>query len=204
MLRHKLTRYLIEKSYRDPGKDPIPLFVQMVSPAEIRDYYNAHQESFRSLQHCSVFRIALQWRTEEERQFKRRLAESLKRKLNKGTNPEMLAMSYPDLVCRTDSNGRPDFIIRELKRDNTFFSAETTNYLFGPLPRGEFSPVIEDGKTFNIFLLLDRIIEPEKTFEEAQVKIRSELENKKSEENRLRLRDELLKKAYVNPPDLFQ
>ncbi len=197
LLEIKLYRHLIQAGM----KGDATLLVEMIAPDDVRAYYNAHRERFKPIQHCSVFRIGLQWRTEEERKFKRRLAESLRRKIEEGTDMYLVAQYHSDI--RVQENGKSDFVVRELKRDNTFFSPETTRYLFETLSVQTLSPVREDGQSFNLFYVLDRINRPEESFEEAQVKIRSELEHKKREENRSKLRGELLKKAYVEPPDLF-
>jgi len=203
LLEVKLYRYLIQKGFRDPSKDTI-LLIEMISPGEIREYYNSHREQFKAIEHCTVFRFGVQWRTPEEKEQKRRWMESIRRKLAEGTDPYLLAVCYPDVIRHTNESGQTDFLIRELGRDNSLFSPETTKYLFETLQKQTFSPVLEDGNTVNILYLVARVVEPEKAFEEAQIRIRAELEHKKRDENRTRLRNELLKKAYVEPPDLFK
>lgn len=197
MLEIKIYRQLIQ----DGMGGRSTLLVEMIAPDDVRDYYNAHRDRFKAIQHVSVFRIGLQWRTEEEKKFKRRLADSLARKIREGSDMYLVAQYHSDI--RGQENGRQDYVVRELKRDNTFFSPETTKFLFEKLPVQTLSSVVEDANTFNLFWILDRVNRPEESFEEAQIKIRSELENKKRDQNRQRLRKELLSKAFVEPKDLF-
>ena len=71
------------------------------------------------------------------------------------------------------------------------------------MKEGEISPIIQDGRSLNIFKMEQKVNQKAESFEEAQIKIRAMLENKYREENRRRLRDHLRKDAYLWPADLF-
>jgi hypothetical protein len=92
----------------------------------------------------------------------------------------------------------------ELKREESEFGPETTAYLFDAMKEGEVSPIVEDGTWINVFKLERRLDQKQETFEEGQLKIRSQIENRKLEENRILLRGELLKQSYAEPIDLFR
>lgn len=198
LLEVKLYRYLVASAWKGDAM----LLVEMVTPDEIRDYYNSHKDQFKAIQHLTVLRLGLQFRSDEEKKVKKRIAESLRRKVLEGTDLYMLAQYYSDVRITTE--GRAEYVMKEVKRDNTFFAAETTRYLFEKLPVQTISDVIEDGTSFNLFYIIDRVNKPEDSFEDAQIKIRSELEHTKRDENRRRLLEQLVKKAYIDPPDLFK
>lgn len=198
LLELKLYRFLISSAWRGDAM----LLVEMVTPDEIREYYTSHKDQFKAIQHLSAMRLGLQFRSEEEKQRKRRIIDSLRRKLQEGTDLYMLAQYYSDVGVNTE--GKREIMLKELKKDNTYFSAETTRYLFETLPVQTLSDVVEDGNSLNLFFVVDRVNKPEDSFEDAQIKIRSELEHKKRDENRRTLLEFLVKKAYIDPPDLFK
>jgi len=64
-------------------------------------------------------------------------------------------------------------------------------------------PVI-DRNTVNIFKLEHRVNEKGVTFEEAQPERSAPAREQEARRNRVILRNELLKRCYLIPPDLFQ
>lgn len=199
ILIYKLYRHLLQQSWTNPGKDTPGLMLDFVAPEEIREYYNKHPEQFQAIERISFMRIGLQYANDREEELKNRLAESVIRKLDEGAEFAMLAFFYSDI--RRAKDFRDMGVSR--KDCSEFYSPETIKYLFDVMKEGETSPLIRDGKSFNIFRMEQKINQKAETFEEAQGKIRSMKENQYREENRKKLRDHLRKDAYLWPNDLF-
>lgn len=201
LLIYKLYRHLMQQSWTNPGKDTPGLMLDFVAPEEIREYYNAHKDQFQAIEQISFMRIGLQFSVDREEEIKRSIAESLVRKIEEGAEFAMLAFFYSDVPR---AKGFRDMGVSR-KDLETFYAPETVKYLFETMKEGEVSPIIRDGKTFNIFKLERKINQKAEPFEgEAQIKIRNMLENKYREENRKKLRDHLRKDAYLWPSDLFE
>jgi len=197
-----LYRRLSNEAFRAPKFRSVLLY-EHVTPDELRDYYRSNPDQFKGINHITVWRIGLTCSNEEERALRRKLAESLLRKIEDGTDFFVLAHHYSE-VLTTEAGGRKLPGYRELKREESPFSEETTKYLFDELKEGEVSRVVEDKNTINIFKLDQRVERKEETFEQAQLKIRATLENRKREENRVLLRAELVKQSFIEPADLFK
>jgi parvulin-like peptidyl-prolyl cis-trans isomerase-like protein len=199
ILIYKLYRHLLQQSWTNPGKDTPGLMLDFVAPEKIREYYSQHPEQFQAIERISFMRIGLQVTLDRDEETKQRLAESVTRKLDEGAEFAMLAFFYSDI--RRAKDFRDMGVSR--KDCEQFYSAETIKYLFDVMKEGETSPIIKDGRSFNIFKMEQKINQKAETFEEAQGKIRSMMENQYREENRKKLRDHLRKDAYLWPPDLF-
>jgi hypothetical protein len=199
LLIYKLYRHLMQQSWTNPGKGTPGLMLDFVSPEEIRKYFIEHKEQFQAIERISFMRIGLQFMNPAQKEAKMLLAESLLRKLTEGAEFAMLAFFYSDV--RRAKDFRDLGVSRKDAKD--FYTEETVKYLFDVMKEGEISPIFEDRNSLNIFRMDQKINQKEESFEEAQVKIRTMLENKYREENRKKLRDHLRKDAYILPPDLF-
>ncbi|HLY10226.1 MAG TPA: peptidyl-prolyl cis-trans isomerase [Planctomycetota bacterium] len=199
LLIFKLYRHLLQQSWTNPTKDTPGLMLDFVSPQEIREYYKSHETQFQAIEQVAFTRIGLQFSTTREEEVKQQVAESLVRKLEEGAEFTMLAYFYSD-VTRAKS-----FRDRGVSRQDlsAFYTPETVHYLFDTMKEGEISGIIKDGKTLNIFKMEQKFAQKQETFDEAQIKIRSMLENQYREENRKKLRDHLRKESYLWPNDLF-
>ncbi len=204
LMKYALYRKLANDAVRNPSLRSLLLW-EPVSPDELRDYYKTHSEEFRGLNHVTVWRIALKYAAipADDRDLKMRLAESLLRKIGEGSDFLVLAHYYSDVIL-TDKSGKKTAGYRELRREDSPFTPETTARIFEKMDDGDVSPVIDEGAALNIFKMEMKVNRKPETFDEAQLKIRSRLENQKREENRLLLRGELLKQSYVEPADLFR
>lgn len=202
LLISHLERRMTSEAYRNPNYRTTLLY-ETVTPKELREYYKGHPEQFTRVNHISVWRIALKFTNEEEKQSKRRLAESILRKLHEGSDFGVLAHYYSDVVS-TEAGGKKFPGYRELKREGSPFGEETTKLLFDTLKEGETTAVVEDGNSWNIFKLEQKVDKPEETFEEAQLKIRAQIESSKREENRGVLKQELVRQSFIEPSDLFR
>ena len=199
ILIYKLYRHLLQQSWTNPGKDTPGLMLDFVAPEAIREYYLKHPEQFQAIERISFMRIGLQFTGPKQEVEKMQLAESVLRKLDEGAEFAMMAFFYSDI--RRAKDFRDMGVSR--KDCTEFYTPETIKYLFDVMKEGEVSPIIKDGRSFNIFRMEQKINQKAETFEEAQGKIRSMKENQYREENRKKLRDHLRKDAYLWPPDLF-
>ena len=199
LLIFRLYRHLMQQSWTNPGAGSPGLMLDFVSPQELREYYESHKEQFQAIEQISLIRIGLQFSTSREEETKQQIAESLVRMLDEGAEFTMLAYFYSDV------DRAKHFRDRGVSRKDlsTFYAPDTVHHLFDVMKDGEVSGIIRDGKTYNIFKLEWKHEQKQETFEEAQVKIRSMLENTYREANRKRLRDHLRKEAYLWPNDLF-
>jgi hypothetical protein len=203
----KLDHHLRQKAFTNPDDKSPGLLIDSVSPEELRAYYEAHKDEFKAVENITVYRVGLQYGTERERAVKLRTAEAFLRKLEAGTEFYVAAAYYSDVrqSVETDRGWTQQCAHRELTREqaNQFYAPETVTYLFDTIKEGETSAIRDDGRTFNIFKLMQRVKQREETFDDAQFRIRSNLENQKRETNRRLLRAHLMKGAYVWPGDLF-
>jgi len=199
ILIYKLYRHLLQQSWTNPGKDTPGLMLDFVAPEKIREYFTQHPEQFQAIERISFMRIGLQYSNDRDESLKHQLAESVIRKLDEGAEFAMLAFFYSDI--RRAKDFRDMGVSR--KDCETFYAPDTIKYLFDVMKEGEISPILKDGKSYNIFKMEQKINQKAETFEEAQGKIRSMMENQYREENRKKLRDHLRKDSYLWPPDLF-
>ncbi|HXX92610.1 MAG TPA: peptidylprolyl isomerase [Planctomycetota bacterium] len=203
----KLHRHLMQKAFTNPDDKSPGLLVDTVSPDELRAYYEAHKEEFKAVENITVWRVGFQYGIPRERELKARLAESFLRKLDAGTDFYIAATYYSEVrqSVETEKGWMYECAHRGLTREQAlqFYAPETVTYLFDTLKEGETSTIRDDGRTLNIFRLVQRVNQREETFDDAQTRIRSILENQKREENRRILRAHLMKTAYIVPVDLF-
>ncbi len=204
ILQRKLYYFLHQKAVQNPDDKTPGVLVDYVGPEEIRRYYEENKARFTAVEHLNVCRIGFQFRTPQEEAEKKALAESVRRRLDKGADFLTLTPYYSE-VWQTTDDGKHLPWFRGLKREQaaTFFAADTVKLLFETLEEGKTSPVWKDGNTLNLFLLHEKVSQKEETFEEAQGGIRARLMNQKREENRKRLRDHLRKTTYLWPENLF-
>lgn len=204
LLINHLVQKMIFDSVRNPNLNSM-LLLEFVSPEELRTYYDGHRDEFKALLEADVIRLYWFFTDDAERAEKVKLAESVCRRLAQGADPVTLAVFYMDLKSLPkDPDGKPKFRYRNLGPSNSPFGEEANRQIFKVLQPGSVSPVIVERNTVNLFYLHERIDQKEDTFETAQPKIRRRLENEKHTLNRRMLRDELLKRSFIEPSDLFK
>ncbi|MBI4563388.1 MAG: peptidyl-prolyl cis-trans isomerase [Planctomycetes bacterium] len=202
------TRILIQrviiKSFHDPNLRAV-LQDEVVSPEEVRAYYLNNPEEFKAFKEIDVIRLALQFQTSEQREEALRLARSILRKLEEGSDLEALVHYYMDpRQLPVDAKGRPIAGYRGLKPNESPFLPETNKLLFETLNVFELSGPVEDKNTINIFRVVRKIDRKEEPFEEAQINIQRRLEQEKRMHNQNALLAELVRRSFIEPPDLFQ
>jgi hypothetical protein len=197
LLASAVRRRLVTDSFRAPNLYST-LLTETVTPDEIRDYYEKNKDRFKPILKVYVSRIALQFNNPQQKDDQMAVAMSLKRKIEAGGDVRVLMALYSDI--RPDSKSDGALILTPTE---STFSPETNQLLFHELTEGAVSKIVVDKNTLNIFKLERKIDEKGDDFEQAQTKIRAELENQKQSENRKALRNELLQRYYVRPSDLF-
>ncbi len=199
LLIFSLYRHLFQQAWQNPNLRTPALMLDFVSPQEILEFYTANRDQFKAIENATFWRIAFQFRNEADKAEKRELAESVLRKLEEGTEFAMLAFFYSDVRRAREFEDRgqtPEQLAQ-------FYEPKTVDLLMNRMKEGEVSPLWEDRNTLNLFRLEQRVRQREESFEEAQPRIRTVLENRKREENRRQLRDHLKRDAYLWPQDLF-
>lgn len=196
VLIYKLYRHIIQKSFQQPDASTPGLLVDSVAPVEVEAYYESHKDRFQAIENVTYSRIALQFAVPADKEAKRALAESILRHLDEGADFIMLSLHHGRLRQDDRNKTRED-----LKKIG--LSAATIALLFDTLQVGQVSGIVEDGNSWNIFRVEKRIQQREESLAEAEPKIRATLESEKREENRRKLRDRLVKDAYLWPSDLF-
>ena len=196
-----LMRYLISRKYqegsRSQGADN-PLLLDFVSPTDIREYYDKHKDTdFKAREEVIIRRIALTYSTQEEKKEKEKVAESILRRLKVGTSFALLAGYVSDV-------GKESFgLSSPIRRGEAKIPKEFEKLIFDDLKEGETSSIVELDNSLNIIKIERKVKESAKTFEDAQFQIRAALEQRKRAENNGKLLMEFLRKAYIEPEDLF-
>ena len=200
LLIYKLYRHIIQKSFSQPDATTPGLLVDSVAPVEIADYYKNNKDKFQAIENVTFSRIALQFANAREKEAKRAMMESIVRRLQEGSDFAMLTLHYSDIRRARDFDDRHK-TRKELQ--DAAYNPATIALLFDTLKVGETSGIVEDANSLNLFRLEQRVQQREESAEEAEPKIRSFIESRKREENRRKLRDHLVKDAYLWPADLF-
>jgi hypothetical protein len=197
-----LQQRLISTKYymwiQDPTSDS-PAIHEFVTPTEMRNYYNSSHREFEAHEYVKLARITLQFQTEEERKERMKLAQSILRHIDVGTDFALLAQTLPRMY--------PDNVQMQLMdnfdRNNKFFPEWITTLVMDKMEKGQLSGILEDKGALHIIKVLEKVVQKEESFEEAQPKIRTILEYEKRNNNTNVLTRELIKNAYYSPPDLF-
>jgi hypothetical protein len=200
ILIYKLYRHIIQKSFSQPDATTPGLLVDSVAPVEVAEYYEKNKEKFQAIENVTFGRIALQFANPKQKEAQRAMAESVLRRLEEGADFAMLSIHYSDVRRAQEFADRH----KTRKEVAEYYSPKTVELIFETLKVGETSPIVEDGNTWNLFRVEQRIQQRAESPEEAEPKIRSMIESRKREENRRKLRDHLVKDAYLWPADLFE
>jgi parvulin-like peptidyl-prolyl isomerase len=189
---------LIAKKYRDSlsGKDTSRVTLEEVSPEEIRRYYDQHKDQFSQREEAIVRVIVLSYSNDKEKEKRRILADSIMRHLKQGASFALLARYHSDMAARNYG------LIKGLKREDPRLPLRLNRFIFTQMKEGQIK-IVESSSAFYIVLLEKKIHQSAKGFEEVQQQIKAFLKRQRRQTNLLILREELLEKAYIWPPDLF-
>jgi len=195
---------LVTEATRNPGVKTT-LLLEFVAPEEMKEFYARNPDLFKAIRQMDLVRLALQFQTDAEREDCLKLVRSIRRKVDEeGGNLFFIAYAYMDLSLMLRKEGIPVPGYENLTPEKSPFSQETTALLFDKLRKGDLSEPVIDGNTVNLFYLQEKIDQKEKTFEEAQPFIRKQLEMAKRVQNQKILRNDLVRRSFVSPPDLFK
>jgi hypothetical protein len=193
-----LQQRLISMKYylwiQDPTSDSPPIH-EFVTPTELRNYYQSNRREFDATEYIKLGRITFQFSTPDEKKEKMRLARSILRRIEVGTDFLIMAQ------INSEVKGAP--FIENFGRSNTPFSEGITDQVM-KMEKGQTSDVLEDKASLHIVKVLDKIVRNAETFEEAQPRIRTILEYEKRKANETTLMKELIRNAYFAPKDLFE
>jgi hypothetical protein len=200
---------LMSRLSTEPLRNPNPklrLMLEFISPEEMRAYYDSNPAQFKPIRTVDVVFLTLPFETEPERADKERLAASIRRRVDEDSPLYVQALAYMDMNRMPSKGGKrmprhQDLSYEEAK---DHYPAEIVTLLFETLKEGEVSQPVLDKNSVNLFHLQRRIHEKEKTFEEAQPLIRRHLESRKRAYNQKLLEEDLVKRSFVEPPDLFK
>lgn len=212
LLKQELTiNTLMSRLATEPLRSPntkLKLLLEFVSPEEMRDYYEKHPEQFTEIRQMDLVFLAFQFQTPEERDAKVRLAESIRRRVKEGASLYVLSLAYMDVNLMVGKDRMRTPVYENLSYKDSPFPKKISDFLFseekeGGLKEGAVSEPIVEGNRVNLFQPQRRIIEKARTFEEAQPLIRRHLESAKRRENLRILRDDLVRRSFVEPADIF-
>jgi peptidyl-prolyl cis-trans isomerase SurA len=175
----------------------VPAINEIVSPMERKAYYVANREQFSAVEEGRVGTLVLVFQSQEERERKLKLAKSLKRRLEE--HADFLATAY----LYHEGPRQDGAIVAPMGRD-TPYGPEVAEMIFEKMNEGDVSPVVERPGRFILFYLAELKRQEPKSLGDASPIINSILVNQRRVENRQRLIQALLKRAYVEPGWLFE
>lgn len=194
----KLYTLILNSLVPDPAFADLVLD-QGVSAEDVRKYYLSNPTQFETSERVTFTRVGMTFTNAQQEAQKREIAEAVLRKLQKGSEFVMLAYFYSDI------RRAKDFSDRSVSRKDLegTYSPETIRYLFDDLNEGEVSPIIRESRSINIFKMEQKVKLKTVAWEEAQARIRSQLEGQKWAESRKKMMDRLKQGARIEPPDVF-
>lgn len=205
--RQRAIATLLSRLATEPLRNPNPrlrLLLDFVSPEEMRDYFESNRKNFRAIRQVDVIFLAFQFQTPEERAEKMRLAQSIHRRVKEDSLLLVQALAHMDVNLMPMQDGRRMPAYQNLAYDECPYGDEIKKLLYETLKEGDLSEPVVDGNSITIFHLKKRIVEKERTFEEAQPYIRRQLELAKRRRNQKLLLDDLVRRSFVEPPELFK
>lgn len=197
---------LMSRLATEPLRNPnqkIQLLLEFVSPEELREYYDLNKAQFREIRQIDVIFLKLQFGP-ADKDDKIRLAESIRRRVLEDSPlyAQALAHMDPSLMPKVDKMHAPAY--KNLAYAEAPFSDEVKKLLYETMKEGEISEPIVDGNSVSLYELRQKIHERERTFEEAQPLIRRQIELAKRRINQKILLEDLVRRSYVEPPDIFR
>jgi parvulin-like peptidyl-prolyl isomerase len=171
-----------------------PAVHEFVTPAEMRAYYSDHPREFEIPETRKIARITLQFQTAEEREEKRKLLQSILRRLEVGA--DFVA------VARAESDLKDSVILDKYDgRAGPFGSAAAERVM--KLGKGRTSEILEDTGALHLVRVLAISPAGKESFEDAQPRIQQALLHEKFTANVELLMKDLVKNAEIVPADLF-
>ncbi|HEU4339678.1 MAG TPA: peptidylprolyl isomerase [Planctomycetota bacterium] len=213
--RQRMISILMSRLATEPLRSPnskLRLLLEFVSPEEMREYYLKNKAQFEELRQIDVVFIAFQFQTPAEREEKTRLAASIRRRVLEDSPLYAQALAHMDPalmpIVKSALPGKPPEFKRQPAYENLSFqeapfSDEIKKLLYETLKEGDLSEPVVEGNLVSLYHLRRKINEKERTFEDAQPFIRRQLESAKRRINQKLLRDDLVRRSFVEPPDLF-
>lgn len=203
--RERTIATLMSRLATEPLRNPNPklrLLLDFVSPEEMRDYFVKNTAQFKEIRQIDVIFLTLQFGPADKAD-KIRLAESIRRRVKEDSPLYAQALAHMDVNLMPMKNTLRMPAYENLAYEDAPFSDEVKKLLYETLKEGDLSEPVIDGNSVSLFHLRQRIVEKQRTFEEAQPFIRRQLELSKRRTNQKVLLGDLVKRSFVEPPDLF-
>jgi len=197
LILSKLHDGILEQARVNPGSDPFRLELKETSRDDLRRWYDANPEKFAGVDRLDVCWVELSFENDQQKAAKKALAEAI---LAKSHTKKNLGLACAEVGVRDNIH------IAVFERDRASpgpLGEATKKLLFDSFAFGEVR-AIEDGSTIFVLQLYDRTRRVIETFEEAEPVLRAMFENQRREANRKRMRDGILERASIWPPDLFK
>ena len=212
--RSRMISMLMSRLATEPLRNPnskLRLLLEFISPEEMRDYFDKNAVQFKALRQIDVVFIAFQFQTPAEREEKLRLTASIRRRVLEDSPLYAQALAHMDPalmpIVKGTFQGKPTEkrqpAFENLSIEEAPFSDAVKKLLYDTLKEDELSEPVVEGNLVSLYHLRKRINEKERTFEEAQPIIRRQLELVKRRTNEKLLLDDLVRRSFIEPPDLF-
>jgi hypothetical protein len=204
--RDRTVAMVLSRLATEPLRNPnakLRLLLDFVSPEEMHDFYVANRSQFKEIRQVDVFFLKMQFQNPAEREEKIRLSDSVRRRVQEGSPLLWQAVAYMDPALMPLKGRDRVPMYENLDFEQAPFSDEIKDLLYVKLKEGEVSETVVDGNMVCLFQLRRRIDMKERTFEDAQPLIRRKLESDKRQYNEKVLRADLVRRAYIEPPDLL-
>jgi parvulin-like peptidyl-prolyl isomerase len=188
-----LVRELIYRrlGFRPAGKDDKRAPLDSIpTPKEIREYYAEHAEEFAVERRIKPRQVVVGFSDARTKAMARQLCESLRRQILGGADFAEIAKWYSE--DRAAQGGAGDWTTREQWSDDAWAALER-------LPVGAVSPILEIGNSFRIVRIEGTVPPRRRPFSDPEVQsaISDAVQNRKVMASYERVKDEILKAAYV-------
>lgn len=176
----------------------VPAINEIITPEEIRKEYERSKNTKFSARHeARVGVLTLEYGDEETRAAKMRLAESLRRKIDAGSDFMAIALLYTE-------GPRTEEALMQAITPSTSYGEDVAKLLFTGMKEGEVSPVVDQRGFLYLFFLQALMVREPLTLGDATSIIRASLIYERRNQNRERLLEALIDHAYVEPASLFK
>lgn len=193
----KLHDRILEEAQANPGMNPFLLETTETPRDELRRWYDANPDKFAGVDRVDVCWVELPFTTEGEKAARKSLADAV---LARCRTKKNLGLACAEAGVHDEIHLA---VFERGRADPAPFGEETKKLLFDSFAFGEVRAVEELTAIF-VIQLYDRSRHVIESFEQAEPALRAMFDNQRREANRKRMRDGILERAQIWPPDLFR
>ncbi|MDQ7778234.1 MAG: SurA N-terminal domain-containing protein [Planctomycetota bacterium] len=176
---------------KEPGF--VPLHDTFVSPKEMQEYYDNNLKEFYAEEKLKTRWIVIPYSSPAEREKIKRELQSIMRQIEAGADFGLMARCYSKL--KPEQDGLWDWHPRNI------FAAPIEDALT-LLKVGETSEILEKGGAVCVVKVEGRQDGKQKAFEDVQEELKQRVMQRKVSDSFVKVRRELLREAWVWPPEL--